>query len=73
MPRCISEVDPTVAAVIFKRVFINKFFGEVGDLDVDIFWLVQGGVEIEAFEIKGDKASIALGEYTVDEEFDKFK
>ncbi len=67
------KVDPTVADKIFKGVFIDEFFGDVGDLDANIFWLVQGGVEIEVSEIKGGKANIALGEDTVDEEFDKFK
>ncbi len=67
------KVDPTIADKIFKCVFIDEFFGDVGDLDADVFWLVQGGVEIEALEIKGGKASIVLGEYTVDEEFDKFE
>ena len=67
------KVDPTVVDKIFKRVFIDEFFGDVGDLDADVFWLVQGGVEIEDLEIKGSKASIALGEYTVDEKCDKFE
>ena len=52
------KVDPTVADEIFKCVFINEFFGDVGDLDADVFWLVQGGVEIEVLEIKGGKRKI---------------
>ncbi len=67
------KVDPTVTDKIFECVFINEFFEDVGDLDADIFWLVQGGVEIEVLEIKGGKASLTLGECTVDEEFDKFE
>ncbi len=67
------KVDPTIADKIFKCVFANELFGDVGDFDADIFWSVQGGVEIEGLEIKGGKASIALGEYTVDEEFDKLE
>ncbi len=35
--------------------------------------MVQGGVEVVIFEIKGCKASPALGEYTVDEKFDEFE
>jgi hypothetical protein len=58
---------------LLQQVFIDEFFGGVGDLDVDVFWLVQGGVEVEILEIKGGKASLALGEYTVDEEFDEFE
>ena len=67
------EVDPAVADKVFKSVFFDEFFGDVGDFDADVFWLVQGGVEVEIFEIKGCKASLALGEYTVDEELDKLK
>ena len=67
------KVDPSVVDKIFKCVFVNEFFGDVGDLDANVFWLVQGGVEIEVLEIKCGKASITLGEYTVDEEFDEFK
>ncbi len=67
------KVDPTVSDKIFECVLINEFFGDVGDLGADVFWSVQGGVEVEVLEIKGGKASLALGEYTVDEEFDKFE
>ena len=67
------EVDPAVADKIFESVVLNEFFGDVGDFDADVFWLVQGGVEVEIFEIEGCKASLALGEYTVDEELDKFE
>ena len=67
------KVDPAVTDKILECVFIDEFFGDVGDFDADIFWLVQGGVEVEIFEIEGCKASTALEEYTVDEEFDKFE
>ncbi len=46
---------------------------DVGDLDADVFWSVQGGVEVEVLEIKDGKGSLTLREYTIDEEFDKFK
>jgi hypothetical protein len=67
------EVDPAVADKFFESVFLDEFFGDVGDFDADIFWSVQGGVEVEILEIEGCKASLALGEYTVDEELDKFE
>ncbi len=67
------EVDPVVTDKFFEFVFLDEFFGNVGDFDADIFWSVQGGVEVEIFEIEGCKASPVLGEYTVDEEFDKFE
>ncbi len=67
------KVDPAVVDKFFECVFLDEFFGDVGDFDVDIFRSVQGGVEVEIFEIEGCKASPALGEYTVDEEFDKFE
>ena len=46
-------------------------FWDVSDCDVDVFRLVQRGVKIEVLAIKCYKASIGLGECTVDEEFDK--
>ena len=49
---------------VFECVFVDEFFGDVGDFDADIFWLVQGGVEVEIFEIKGCKVSPALGSLT---------
>ncbi len=67
------EVDPAIADKFFESVFLDEFFGDVDDFDADIFWLVQGGVAVEIFEIEGCKASLALGEYTVDEELDKFE
>jgi hypothetical protein len=69
------KVDPAITDEIFECVFVfvDEFCGDVGDFDADTFWSVQGGVEVEIFEIKGCKASPTLGEYTVDEEFDKFE
>jgi hypothetical protein len=67
------KVDPAVTDEIFECVFVDEFFGDVGDFDADVFWLVQRGVEVEIFEIRDCKASPTLGEYTVDEEFDKFQ
>jgi hypothetical protein len=51
---------------VFECVFVDEFFGDVGDFDADIFWLVQG-------LLRCCKVSPALGEYTVDEEFDEFE
>ncbi len=67
------KVDPAIMDKIFECVFVDEFFGDVGDFDADIFWLVRGGVEVEIFEIKGCKARPTLGEYIVDEEFDKLE
>ena len=73
MPALDIKVDPTIADEAFDLVFSDKFFWDVGDLDADLLWLVHGVVEIEVLEIHGGHASIALREYTVDEEFDKFE
>ncbi len=66
------KVDPEVTDKIFELVFSDEFFWDVRNLDADVFWLVQGGAEIEVLKIHCGKASIGLGEYAVDEEFDKF-
>jgi len=60
------KVDPAVMDKVFECVFVDEFFGDVGDFDADIFWLVQG-------LLRCCKVSPALGEYTVDEEFDEFE
>lgn len=36
------KVDPAVMDKVFECVFVDEFFGDVGDFDADIFWLVQG-------------------------------
>ncbi len=43
------KVDPAVVDKTWELVFGNEFFWEVGKLDTDVFWLVQGGVKIVEF------------------------
>jgi hypothetical protein len=57
---------------LVELVLVNEFLGDVSELDADVLWPVKQGVEIEVLEVHGGKPSIALGENTVDEHFDKF-
>jgi hypothetical protein len=66
------EVDPGITGKHVELVLVNEFLGDVSKLDVDVLWVVKGGVETEILEVHGFELSITLGENTVDEEFDKF-
>ncbi len=58
------KVDPGVAGNLVELVLVNEFLGDVSKLDADILWPV--------LEVHGCKPSVALGENTVDEQFNKF-
>jgi hypothetical protein len=66
------KVDPGVTGKLVELVLVNEILGDISKLDVDVLWLVKGGVEIEILEVHGGKLSITLGEDTVDEQFYKF-
>ncbi len=66
------KVDPGVTGELVDILLVNEFLGDVRKLDADVLWSVERGVETENLEIHGAKLSIALGEKTVDEQFDKF-
>jgi hypothetical protein len=66
------KLDPGVTGKFVELVLVNEFSGDVRKLDVDVLWPVERGVEIEVLKVHGAKPSIALGEKTVDEQFDKF-
>ncbi len=66
------KVDPGVAGKVVELVLVNEFLGNVRKLDVDVLWQVKRGVETEVLEVHGGKASVTLGQITVDEQLDKF-
>jgi hypothetical protein len=67
------KIDSAVLVATNKVVFIDEFFRDVGELDVYIFRIGHGRVQIEVFEVNGAEASTFSGEYTVEEELDEFK
>jgi len=67
------KIDPAVSISTLKVVFLDEFFGDVGDLDAYIFRLEHGRVEIEVLEVDGAEAGISPGEDTVEEELDKLE
>jgi len=67
------KIDPAVSISALKVVFLDEFFGDVGDLDADIFRLKHGRVEIEVLEVDGAEAGISPGEDTVEKELDKLE
>ncbi len=66
------EVDPGVADYLVELELVDEFLGDVCKLDVDVLWLVEQGVQIEVLEVHGGKPDVALGENTVDKQFDEF-
>ena len=67
------KIDPAVSLSALKVVFLDEFFGDVGDLDAYIFRLEHGRVEIEILEVNGAEAGISPGEDTVEKELDKLE
>ncbi len=67
------KIDPAVSVATIKVVFIDEFFRDVGKLDVYIFGIGHGHVQIEVFEVNGAEASTFSGEDTVEEELNEFK
>ena len=59
------KIDPAVSISTFNVVFLDEFFGNVDDLDADIFRLEHGRVEIDVLEVDGAEASIFPGEDTM--------
>ncbi len=66
------QVDPGVAGNFFELVLASVFLGDVRKLGADVLWPVKRGVQREVLEVHGGKPGIALGENTVDKQFDEF-
>ena len=54
-------------------IFLNEFLRDVRELDAHIFGSLHWGLEIEVFQIKGNKARIATRKNAVNDNFDKVK
>ena len=44
---------------------------DVTHLDADILWSIQRGLEVDVFDVKGDKFGAFAGKYAVEEELDE--
>ena len=67
------KVDPAVSISAREVVFLHEFFGDVGDLDANIFRLEHRRVQVEVFEVDGAEPSVFPGEDTVEEELDQLE
>ena len=45
------KIDPSVAGILGEVIFIKTFLGDVGELDLDVLWVVKRGSEVEVFNI----------------------
>ena len=55
--------------VVQEIVFVDEFLGNVGQHDVDVFWLVEWGSEVEVLDVEGNKLRALPGENTVEDEY----
>jgi hypothetical protein len=67
------EVNPSISVQTCELVFVNDFVGDVQDFDANVFRLGHGSVKVEILTVNGAKACMFLGEYTVEEELEKFQ
>ena len=55
---------------VFKEiVFVNEFLVDARQHDADVFWSVEWGLEVEVFNVEGDKMCALTGENAVENEF----
>ena len=67
------EVDPTIAGFVGKAVFLDKFVGDVGEVDAGVFKAVERGIDVKVADVKAGKAGAKTRENTVKDEFGKLK
>ena len=68
------EVDPVIVNMLHEVVFIDEVLRDVGELDFDVFRVVQRSAEIEVRDVEGAELGTFAGEKnTVNHELDKFK
>jgi hypothetical protein len=56
-----------------KLVLLNEFRWDVGDFDVDIFWVGHWHVEVEVLEVNGAEARSFAREHTIEQQLKEFK
>jgi hypothetical protein len=66
-------VDPAIAVLTWKVVFLDEFFWDIGKLDANVFRIWHWSVEIEVFYVDGAEPSSLSGEDTVEEQLDEFE
>ena len=50
------EVNPAIGVdVVHEAVFVDKFCWDVDQLEVDVLRSVQGCLEVNIFDVKGEK------------------
>ena len=59
--------------VFCEVVFVDEVLRDVGKLDAAILWALEGGTEVEVFEVEAGKLGVASGQNAVDDELDKLE
>ena len=56
--------------VVLEVVLFNEIMWDVSQLDADVLWSIQRGLEVEVFDVKGDKLGTFAVNDAVEEELD---
>ena len=66
------EVNPAIGMdVVHEAVLVDEFFWDVAQFDADVIQSVQGCLEVEVFDVEGDKLGAPAGNDTVEENLDE--
>ena len=57
--------------VVLEVVFFNEIMWDVPQIDADVLWSIQRGLEVEVFDVKGDKLGAFAGKDAVEEDLDE--
>jgi hypothetical protein len=67
------EIDPTVVCEGEEIVFVDELVGNIGELDADVFRVVETSSEIEVFDIVANKFGTWTRENAVDLDLEGFE
>jgi hypothetical protein len=67
------KVDPAIAVPTWKVVFLDGFFWDIKELNVNVFGIWHWSVKIEVFYVDGAEPCSLSGEDTVEEQLDEFE
>ncbi len=54
-------------------LFVDEFTGDVSELDPDVLWVVEWGIQVEVFNVKAYNFCSWVGGDAVEEELDNLK
>ena len=67
------ELSPPVAIAVGKILFVDELLGSFIESDAHVLKSIEGGAQIDFFNVKPCKFGIASRQHTVNDELDKLK